>query len=210
MEGVKAASWSSQNQSARLCPANFTIWLKFPRNGWVRYLKQVRPNISRKLKRMRCKKNSVGIKIDVNPSSDERWRNLWPDSLLLGQQVLASIKQKHASASFSGNTRLILAKPIIIHFAREISADVISLWEISRRSSEKSAADRNASALGPGWPSDPRLNPNPMSGWIDWLVLGKKAKPSDNYGVVCSAATHSHLHLQGKAIKVFPYIERGR
>ena len=54
MEGVKA--WSSQNQSARLCPANITIWLKFPRNGWVRYLKQVRPNISRKLKRMRCKK----------------------------------------------------------------------------------------------------------------------------------------------------------
>ena len=111
---------------------------------------------------------------------------------------------------FGQHTFLPVAKPIIIHFAREISADVISLWEISRRSSEKSAADRNASALGPGWPSDPRLNPNPMSGWIDWLVLGKKVKPSNNYGVVCSAATHSHLHLQGKAIKVFPYIERGR
>ena len=38
-------------------------------------------------------------------------------------------KGQHAYASFSGNTRLIpaTAKPIIIHFAREISADVICL-----------------------------------------------------------------------------------
>ena len=134
MEGVKAASWSSQNQSARLCPANITIWLKFPRNGWVRYLKQVRPNISRKLKNMRCKKNSVGFKIDVNPSSDERWRNLWPDSLLLGQQVLASIKQKHASASFSGNTHSCQLPNLSLFILPEKSA---LMWSRC----EKSAVD---------------------------------------------------------------------
>ena len=75
---------------------------------------------------------SVGIIYGLILSSWQHWQH--------------KTKGQHASASFSGNTRLIPAKPIIIHFAREISADVI--FSRCDKSAvvhpEKSAADRNA------------------------------------------------------------------
>ena len=130
--------------------------------------------------------------LNGNPASDERWHNLWSDSLLPGSiGSIGSIEEKASTPSLPFRAPPVSFRPLPNPSLFSLPEKSALMWSGCEKSAvdhpEKSAPLTATPCLvkrpGPRLTSShPRLNPNPMSGRTDWLLVrGKKDK---NYSTI--------------------------